>query len=123
EEYVEDPDDLLLQSESMRCQYAGISLVSNSIYLGTVNSVQEAVPQLTIKFSLITVPGWKSYVQLSFYVCSGSASATEHQSKDFRHTITHHEAHLSLGWDAIYDIEVQEMTGGRDDWWKQAPQP
>lgn len=85
--------------------------MSDSEYLGTVNSVQDPVPQMTVKFSLITVPDWKSDVQLSFYVRSSSASATELQSKDFHHTITHHEAHIFLGKDALHAVEVREVTG------------
>lgn len=47
--------------------------------------------------SLVTLPAWKSYVRLSFYVRTGSVDPTGTQSKDFRHTLTHHEAHMCLG--------------------------
>ena len=58
DEYVKDLDDPFRQSGAKRIHYTGIFLVSNSRYLGTVNSVQKAVPPLTIKFYFITVSGW-----------------------------------------------------------------
>ena len=52
------------QANIPRTQYDGTLLVSDSEYLGTVDAIKGPKHQLAVKIAFITIPRWKSYVQL-----------------------------------------------------------
>ena len=114
EGHSKDPDNLFFQAGVVRTHYNSIFLVSDNKYLGTVNAMKSPELQLGVKITFITVPSWKSYVQISFKVGTGrAAAATKCRPKNPWHSVIHHKAVLYLGRAAFYDIKVKELTGNK----------
>lgn len=55
EKYIEDLNNFFLLSKSLRCQYNKVLVVSDTGYLGIVNSIQDSMPQIAVKVFLVTM--------------------------------------------------------------------
>jgi hypothetical protein len=105
-DFVFDPDTLLSIKGTLR-PYRAVVILDDNTTLCTFKNAENQ-PTLTLKVGFITIPDWKSYIQLSFSV--RVARVRYGALKDKREFVALHEAHAFLEHDSIEDMEVQMVT-------------
>jgi hypothetical protein len=65
-------------------------------------------PSLALGVGFVSIPNWKSYVQLYFHI--RVAQTRFGQFKDKREFVSLHEAHVFLGRGCVREIKVEEIT-------------
>jgi hypothetical protein len=106
-EFINDVDDLIYDTP-LNVHYRGVLLIDDKNYIGTTNNVEEATPTLVPKVAFVTIPNWKSYVQIFLYMRSGNG---KHGPKNIpRQPTDLCEAHVYLGRGCIQHINVEVAT-------------
>lgn len=97
DDYTADSDDLLDIVAVRRFQH-GILITADEAFIDTLANARKK-PILAVKVNFVTIPEWKVYIQLSFYIRRSALQYGPRQTH--KEVIGIHEAHVFMGRECV----------------------